>query len=69
MTIAGRRTPTREGHAGSNQDHGGIPMAVTVALSHPDQALDLALGEVLAIAVFGQFYSGTSAPSPLPSGP
>jgi hypothetical protein len=25
-------------------------MAVTVALGHPDQALDLALGEVLAIA-------------------
>jgi hypothetical protein len=46
----------------------GIPMAVTVALSHPDQALDLVLGEVLAIAAFGPFYSGTSAPLPLPSG-
>jgi hypothetical protein len=34
----------------ADQDHGGIAMAVTVALSHPDQALDLVLSEVLAIA-------------------
>jgi hypothetical protein len=33
-----------------DQDHGRIAMAVPVALGHPDQALDFALGEVLAIA-------------------
>jgi hypothetical protein len=27
-------------------------MAVTVALSHPDQALDLVLGQVFAIAAY-----------------
>ena len=34
----------------ADQDHGRIAMAVAVALGHPDQALDLVLGQVLAIA-------------------
>jgi hypothetical protein len=31
-------------------DHGGIALAIAVALGDLDQALDLVLGEVLAIA-------------------
>jgi hypothetical protein len=34
----------------ADQDHGRIAMAVTVALGHPDQTLDLVLVEVLSIA-------------------
>ena len=34
----------------ADQDHGRIAMAVAVALSCLDQAIDLKLGEVLAIA-------------------
>jgi hypothetical protein len=34
----------------ANQDHGRIAMAVAVAFGHLHQALDLVLGEVLAIA-------------------
>jgi hypothetical protein len=34
----------------ADQDHGRIALAMAVALGHLDQALDLELGEVLAIA-------------------
>jgi hypothetical protein len=34
----------------SDQDHARVAMAVPVALGHSDQALDLVLGQVLAIA-------------------
>jgi hypothetical protein len=33
-----------------NQDHSGVALAMAVALGHLDQALDLVLGEVFAIA-------------------
>jgi hypothetical protein len=44
----------------ADQDHGRIAMAVTVAPGHLDQALDLALGEVLAIAACPGCYAGAT---------
>jgi hypothetical protein len=34
----------------ADQDHGGVALAISVAPGDLDQALDLVLGEVLAIA-------------------
>ena len=41
----------------ANQDHGRIAMAVAVAFGHLHQALDLELGQVLAVAAHAQIFS------------
>ena len=45
----------------TDQDHSGVAVAVAVALGRVDQALDLTLGEVLAIATHDRCYCAGEA--------